>query len=402
MNYRILKIAFFLVLSLIEISYAQKFFTQKEYLQLVEKQSPDLMAERAAVDESLARSAGIRLPPPMLGFMNMRESGEQNNGIEFSQEIPLPSKINKDLQMREIEKKTQEKVFNYKSKQILTLAKNAYLDFWMAFEKHRLLLEKKHWYLGHLKISRVVAKSDNASQAHFLEIETGADLIENDLLSAENELFQKKLGLKVYAPLLVLENLVPFTPDSTLEEIKSLELILKDKRNAEISIKEAEVDFMETSRDLKKQSYFPDLFVRYRAYEGNQMTPKNEEFMVGVTLPFFYFWQPKAEIKELEAKVARARAELNKVSIESTNLIAGNLKKIEVLQEQLKRLKEKMIPRAQKRAKIVEIQPARSMEILDSQRMVWLDLLQMREKEIEIKVELEKLISETQKLGDSN
>jgi hypothetical protein len=61
-------------------------------------------------------------------------------------------------------------------------------------------------------------------------------------------------------------------------------------------------------------------------------------------------------------------------------------------------LKDKLLPRAHKRMKLVENLSARTMEGLDEHRTVMLDYLNLRAREINSRIEYEKTLAEILKL----
>lgn len=367
-----------------------------DFLKIVEQQSPDLAIEKSMVDEAISKSNGVRIPPPMVGFMNMKDAGGNNQGLEISQELPLPTKIIKEKKIKELELSAQKILFQFKKIETLSLARNAYFEYWMSFEKNKILNEKKQWFQSHLQMSRALSRSDNTTLIHFLEIESSADLIDNEISSSEALVLEKKLALRTFAPELNIDDISPTEPE--IETLTNIKALTEKFENAMTVSKKYELKSLEATVDLKKQSYWPDLFLRYRNYQGNDMTPKNEEFMVGFTLPFLYFWQPQSEANESLSKKIKAEAELSKIKVESANTIQLNIKKMETLHKQIMTLKNKIIPRAYQRIKLLNNQPARNLESLDSHRMVMLDLFELRNKEIEYRYDYEKTFNDTRKL----
>lgn len=368
----------------------------EDFLKKVQTQSPEIQIEKAMNDEFKAKAQGIRISPPMVGLMNMKDSGGNNQGVELTQELPFPTKIFKEKEVRELEAKSQSLNFSYKKNEILLEAKKAYFEFWKSFETKKVLEEKLVWLKSHVQLSRSVARSDSAGQLHLLASESELDQLDNEILEFQADLIEKANSLKIFVPDLQTENLTP--------EVWSRSAIMtleKNQKSLLLEAKENELSAASSSRDLKKQSYLPDLVLRYRSYNGNDMTPKNEEIMVGVTLPFLFFWQPNAEVAEASARQQRAEAELLKARISIESQLKILIEKSKSLNKQLENFKDKLIPRAHKRMKLVENLTVRTMEALDEHRMVMFDYLELRQKEINTKVEFEKLNIEILKLANS-
>lgn len=368
-------------------------FTLASFLKQVQEQSPDYQIETTNQELSSLKSQGIKLADPMLGFMNMKESGSSQSGFELSQEIPFPTKINAEKNSRDAEAKMESLASSVRQKELLVAAKMAFLSYWNRYQRNEILTEKKAWIKEHLKLARAVAKADSTSQLHLLEIESELDTIESELLNTESELTEKYLSLKVFTPNI---SEAPMTP--SLPEISSLK-VESIKNNNLIKIKEAELHSSEALYSYKKQSYFPDLIFRFRSFQGNEMQAKNEELMVGLTLPFVFFWQPHNEIKESSLKILKAQSELRKAQIESDSRVHILIEKSKSTKKQWQLLADKLIPRAHKRMKLVENISVRSMEGLNEHRNVMLNYLDLKLKEIELRTDYESLIAELQKVG---
>lgn len=364
-----------------------------EYLKLVESQSPDLNIEKSMKDEAEAKSNGIRLNPPMVGFMTMKEEGSTSRGYEISQEIPFPTKIFKEKETRKFEAEMQDSSFKYRHREILLQARMTYIDFWKAFEKLKIIKEKRDWLKTHTKITRSATRSDSESQIHLLGIESELDMLENEVIEAEASFIEKKQALRTMAPGLKDENFNPVTPEMAVVELTN------SKKSGLLESKEKIVQKAEAELSLKKQSYLPDFFIRYRIFNENETIPKNEEIMIGVSLPFLFFWQPNSESAEASAKLAKAQAEFQKIKVDTETRFLGLMQKQESLKKQLATLNEKLIPKAHKRMKLVDNLSTRTMTGLETHRAVMLDYLELKTKAIDVRVDFENAVAEILKLS---
>ncbi len=359
-----------------------------DFLNQVQTENPDLQIDQALTTEAAARADGSRINPPMIGLMQMKDSSGTNRGLEIEQQIPFPTKIKKDIETRQLESEVQKSNQAYRRALILNKARIAYFEFWGAFEKLNIAKEKRDWLKMHAKISRSATRSDSAAQVHLLGIESEVDLLENEVVAAETNLGEKRLLLKTYAPEMSLTEIKPVTPP--------LEKINLDPKSKSIVIqwKEKEAQAAEANKSLQKQAYLPDIIVRYRGYNGNELMARSEELMVGITLPFLFFWQPKSESAEALGRSQRAQAELKKAEVETEVNLKSISLKIENLNQQLSLLDSKILPRAHKRMALAENLSQRTMEGLNEHRTVMLDYLEMKLKSVDLRLELEKSISE--------
>jgi len=328
--------------------------------------------------------------------MQMKEAGDTNKGYEISQNLPFPTKIYKDSQMRDLEAEAQTENSKYQSTVILTEARLAYIMFWSSFERLQILKEKQTWLKNHLKIARSATRSDSGAQIHLLGIESSYDVLENEILTADADLTEKRNALKIFAPSLDVSEIVPSNP--TIFEVSA------SSANASslLKWKKKEVEAKEALESYKKHSYLPDLFFRYRDYAGSDMQAANQEMMVGITMPFLFFWQPKAEVAEARANKMKAEVEYRKLAIEADSKLSTFAQKANSSLKQLKNLNEKLLPRAHRRMKLVENLSQRSMEGLEEHRTVMLDYLDLRMKAVELRVDYENSLKEIVRLSEGD
>lgn len=359
-----------------------------DFLRSVETQSPDLKIEKSRTEESSSRASGVRIPPPMVGIMQMKEDGRTNPGIEISQEIPFPTKISTEKELRSFESELQKENQKFRKKEVLSSARTAYFEFWNSFEKTLLIKEKRDWLKKHARLARTTTRSDSSAQIHLLAVESDVDMLENEVLESGATLHQKRNALKSFSPALDVDQIEPDIPQiQIIQPNPSLKL-------SKSRLKEIELKLSEAQKNYTKKSYFPDLFIRYRGYNGNEMTAKSEEAMIGITLPFAYFWQPNAELSEASARQQRAQAELQKVQVDSEATFKSLEFKIESLEKQLATIESRLLPQAQKRMKLVENLSPRSMEGLEEHRNVMISYFDLRLKALDVRMELERSIGD--------
>lgn len=362
--------------------------TLVQYLEKAQKESPDVAIEEAKVKAAGAKASGVRINPPMVGYMQMKEGPSTNPGYEVSQEIPFPSKIMKDKEMRNLEYISSQKNRDYSKALILAQARKAYLDFWTAYQKLEISKEKQHWIQHHIRLSRTTTRADSSSQIHLLEAESDQDMLENELIQMSSDLVEKRNELRIFVPSLNVNELQPVEPNLVKMEIT------KTEKSPLIAARESDLLAMKAQEDLSKQKYLPDFFVRLRQFNGIEMTTSSQEIMVGVNLPFLFFWQPKAEVAEAQAKRQIAESELLKSKVEFETKVASLVAKADSLLKQLENLKSKLLPRAEKRKKLVTNLSQRTMESLDQHRMVVIGYLDLKLKAVELRQEYENAVSE--------
>lgn len=366
--------------------------TIAQFLTEVRATSLQFAVEKANVEASQARANGIRINPPMIGYMQMKDASGTNHGFEIAQEIPFPTKIVQEKKVRDLDLETQKESRRLQEVAVLTDARSAYVAFWSAYERLAIQKEKHRWLQHHSKITRTTAWSDTAAKIHLLEVESDADLVQNDVLSLDADLTENRNRLKSYAPNLNVENLIPAEP--------SLIPLKREKQGntSVLALREKELSSIEAVESLKKLAYVPDFYVRLRSYNGNELVQRSQELMVGINIPFLYFSRPRAEIAEASAQRTRAAAELQKSRVDLNSSLSSLLARAESTELQIKNLKEKLIPRSERQMNLVRNLSQRTMEGLDQHKRVMLSLLDLRMKAIELRVQHEDLAGRLRKL----
>lgn len=365
-----------------------------EFLNSVREESPDLTIESANVDASKARASGIRIPASMVGFMQMQNAGNTRNGIEVYQEIPFPTKIIQDKKTRNLEYETQKQMGLIQKVMVITKARVAYVEFWATSKRLTILKEKLNWLRHHAELFRTTTLSDNEAQVHLLGVESEIDLLESDILDAGAALTEARNGMNRFAPLLKDQELIPIEPVIEDPKVDAFQNPLVAWKEKDLKAKQARVS-------LAKQSYLPDFSVRLRAFEELQASQVERELMVGMTVPFLYFWESQAQIKEATAEKRKANAELQKMTITSDSMLSSFLKKSEAFKKQIMILKNQLIPRATHRVDLMKNISPRIMQGLDEHKSVMSDYLDLKLKAVDLRIAYEKNFQEILQLTEN-
>jgi outer membrane protein TolC len=98
------------------------------------------------------------------------------------------------------------------------------------------------------------------------------------------------------------------------------------------------------------------------------MMARNKEVMLSATLPFVYFWEPNASSKSARAETMKAKAMYDEEKLNITAKAAALTARAESLKQQLELINQKLIPRAEKRMKLIRNLAPRDMESLQEHR----------------------------------
>ncbi len=370
----------------------------EQYLEKVRVSNIDIKLEDEKLKASESRAVGIRLPSPMASLIQMKEeSGGSPKGFEINQQIPFPTKITTEHKIRKLEANAQKQMLTTGINEAIAKAKMAFIELWLAQETILIINQQKNILLNHISLSRSAARSDSFLKLHLLRAQSDLDLLENEIETAKQKLKVKQLNLAEiinedpdsFLPTASEPPLsaIPNSAQENIPQLESMRLTLE-------SFKERE--------SLAKASWLPDFNFTYKKMGSSSMSESYSEIMVGITLPFIYPWQPKAETQS--ASVEKNQAELNysreKRSIEIKTMALRSL--VESLQVQLLNLKNKLIPRAHQRMKIVLNLAPRDMDTIQDHRETMEALPELRRRELDLRMQYEESIIELEKYADNS
>ena len=366
-----------------------------EYLNQVKERSLGLKQEEAKFNsvESTA-SLGIRLPPPNLGFTQQNEDhGVISNGFEISQEIPFPTKLTSDYSARKYEALAQKEMLHSSYNEILSKAKLAYIDLWVAQEQLGLLNEKTNILEQHLRLSRSAVRSDSFLSVHLLKAESDRDFLENEVIGAQQKIREKQIVLAE----IINEDINSFKPIVAEPELSRIPEKFNLDETPHLGIYRYMLESFKERETTAKSAWLPDFSLKYKEMGANTTTNRYNEIMLGVTLPFLYFWEPNSEVKK--AKSESLQAELS-LSREKKNLEAKIISlyvKAESLLKQIENLKNKLIPRAEKRMRLVHNLAPRDMETITDHRETMEAFPNLKMNELDLRLQYEEVVSELEK-----
>lgn len=369
----------------------------EQYLEKVRVSNIDIKLEDEKLKVSESRAVGIRLPSPMASLIQMKEeSGGSPNGFEINQQLPFPSKITSEHKIRKLEANAQKKMLIVGINQAVAKAKMAFIELWVAQENISIINQQKNILINHIKLSRSAARSDSFLKLHLLRAQSDLDLLENEIETVKQKLKVKQLSLAelinedpdTFLPI-ALEPPMSAIPKAqeSIPQLESMKLTLE-------SFKERE--------SLAKASWLPDFNFTYKKMGSSSMSESYSEIMVGITLPFLYPWQPKAEAQSAGGEKYQAELNYNreKRSIEVKTVALRSM--VESLQVQLLNLKNKLIPRAHQRMKIVLNLAPRDMDTIQDHRETMEALPELKRRELDLRMQYEESIIELEKYADNS
>jgi outer membrane protein TolC len=283
------------------------------------------------------------------------------------------------------------------SSEVLAKARLLYFSMWAAQERMNLLKEKKAVIGQHIKLSRAGSRSDSFSNIHILKAESDVDALDNEILTAEQTLRSKQIEAAefVNADPAQFRPVVKEPPLTALPESSSI------ASSHQLESARLTLESFRARESEAKSSWFPEFNLRYKQMEATPMFPRYNEVMVGMSLPFVFFWEPRAASSSASAQRLQAEFEFNrekrKIQTDKTSLVV----KAESLKKQLDNLLTKLLPRAEKRMRLVHNLAPRDMETLQDHRETMEAFPDLKLKALEYREQYEEAISELQKFAQS-
>lgn len=245
----------------------------------------------------------------------------------------------------------------------------------------------------HIKLSRAGSRSDSFSQIHILKAESDVDSLENEILMAERTIRNKQIEAAElinadplqFKPIVQEPSATPPPANASLEKPHQLE-------SARFTL-----ESFRAREGEAKASWFPDLSLRYKEMGATPMYPRYNEVMIGVSLPFLFFWEPRAASSSASAQRLQAELEYSRESRKIETEKASLLVKAESLKRQLDNIKTKLLPRAEKRMRLVHNLAPRDMETLQDHRETMEAFPDLKLKALEYREQYEETVSELQK-----
>ena len=154
----------------------------------------------------------------------------------------------------------------------------------------------------------------------------------------------------------------------------------------------------EAEKAATRGEWFPDFQVAWRQNNSTSLAsePSSSELMVGVTLPFAYFWQPAAMNRVAGARAVQAEAQLHSRRNSLRLQLLRKHAELAGLRAQLERYRDNVLKGAQKRLQIAHGIAPTDTESLNEHRESTEKAVEFRMKALELRVDYEKALAEYQ------
>jgi outer membrane protein TolC len=362
--------------------------TLQDILRIAERENPEILAARKKWDAARARIAQETTPDkPRLDIERMyvpqndgvfAGTGEKNWAV--TQEIPFPTTLYLRNRRTKQEAAMAEAGFRAKERDVLARVKTTYA---MLFLSHHAI----HIFQENVDLMRQFAQAANARYA-------AGTATQSDVLKAQVEL-SKMLNMLVTldqekqtneAMLNTLlnrppENALGVPEDPSLQHLKrnleSLQALAVQSR-PELQEAARTVDKSQTSLNLARSEYLPDLMLQYRRRDMTN-GPETHDAVVGFSVPL-WFWKQGAMVREARADREMAQAEYQFMKNMTLFDVKNLLVKVNTAQRLTELYQTSVLPQAQEALKV-------SQAGYQSGRIPFLDLLDSSRSLLDFRLE---------------
>ncbi len=388
--------------------------TLKETLQEAHQANPELLALQAQAEASrLQAETEFYLPPLQFGIGTMgfhgplSPDGHMQTSYQLSQQIPFPNKVARRKEVAALEASA---VQNRAQSQVLALeleVRIAYLDYWKAQRMQAFLNDRTSVLTAHTRRLKAGSLSTQLMQAHLVAAGSDLELIQNELETARQQEVSSRAALNAlmgrdpFSPLLSAEEppLSPLPPSPTpvlADQVGSAHPQVLEAKSA--------LQAAESRVSASKAEYFPDLTLSLRR---NQNTPlaadaSNTEFSVGVSLPFLYFWQPRANLRAAQAKEFEAEAQVRAKQNGIRLLLVQRFAELSSFRSQYLRFKNTILNESDHRMRIAHATAPTDMETLTEHRDASESSVELQIKALSVRADFEKALAAYESLVGMN
>ena len=384
----------------------------EQAIALAQAQHPDAQLRKARSTETIALKESSPNLPPLTLFGSVMGSngpinsnGRMENSFGLSQTIPFPSKLSSESKVRKLEADSANVAISAEELRIEAQVKADFFNLFAAREKQVLLNQKAMIFEEHNRRVRATTLTDRIMQAHRIGIQTELDLVQNEIIVAQEEekiaagRFNLSMGIDPSTS--VPKLLVP-----AISPLPNFELKFSDS-HPQLNALELSQSAAQASVAQAKTLWLPDLSFTYRnARRFDGVMPNYSELTMGITLPFLFFWQASGQVSAASARAQMAGAQIQKVRNELSLELLEAKARVASTHAQLLNFENRIIPQAEKRMRIAQGLVPSDMESLNEHRDAMDGVISLKLAALKSRVDYEKALAlmdslQTNKIKDS-
>ncbi len=366
----------------------------QDVVSLARARNPEILAARKTWEAARARVlpektwAAPQVGIEYWGFSGASVGSAPEKWYDLSQEVPFPGKLHFKGEAARHEARRLEEVYHGVELDIVARVKDAYYRY-LYMTKAKTILDQN------VEVMRRLAKTAEARYA------TGKTS-QSDVLRAQVELS------KTLAALLTLEQerasaqaalnaLLDQAPDAPLgapqePSLSALSLTEFDLEQAalaqrpEVRAASHHINHMKSSLAAQRSEYLPDFMLQYtrRTREG---MPSDSIAMIKMSLPFLYFWRPRAQTRAASAELGEAEAMLRSEQNSARADVKDDWTKVQTVGRLVEVYRTSILPQAEQSVKVAEA-------AYQSERVDFLSLMDSQRALLEFRLDYDQYVSQ--------
>lgn len=354
-------------------------FPLAQALEAAQEHNPEITAARADWEAAKARILPEKTwKAPQVGveywgFRGANPSVAPEKWFDVAQDIPFPGKLRFKGEASTHDARRQEEVYKAVQLDVQTRVKTAYYRYLLATKAEENLTENAEVMRRFAKTTEARYATNKASQSDVLraQVELSKTLGTLVMLGQEKDSAQAQLNA-----------LLDRTPDEPLgtpqdPSLALLSLTYQDLERTALAqrpeIREAahHIEHEKANLSTQRAEYLPDFSLQYsrRTRDG---VPSDSIAVFKMSLPFLYFWRPRAATREASAELEHAEAMLRSEKDQTRSDLKMRWTKVLAVGRLIDLYRTSILPQAEQAVKVTEAayqtERVDFSSLLDSQR----------------------------------
>lgn len=297
-----------------------------ELIEEVRLNNPEIQVQGALYDAAQARISSMRyVMDPMIGI----EFSENMRMYSVTQQLPFPTKLSVLSKLAHTEAEQYKSLYLKKEQEIINRVKKGYAQLFLIYKKIETVEQSIAFLKQLFKIASQKYAVGKANQTDVLRAQVELAKAENDLLmfregkkiaeARMNTLLNRDIDAELGIPQEIDTSIITLGMSELFELTKEhqsgLRAFAQKLRKAEVMV------------SVARQTYLPDFTFKFTQQEmDHRFTDRT--FMVGFTVPLWFWGKQSEMVREMEANLKMAKADYQ--AMENMTLLAVREAKVKV------------------------------------------------------------------------
>ena len=365
-----------------------------QVLQQARDNNPEIKAARADWQAARARVLPEKTwKAPQVGveywgFQGASLGAAPEKWYDIAQDIPFPGKLRLKGAVADHEARRQEEIYKGVELDVVARVKTAYYRYLFTTQARRTLEENVAVMREFTKVAAAKYATGKSSQSDVLRAQVELSKTLGALLTLEQEKDSAQAQLNA------LLDRGPDEPLGMPEDpgLAPLHLTYKDLEEAALSqrpeVRAAGhyIEHMKANLSAQRAEYLPDFSLQYTRRTRDGMA-SDSIAMLKMSLPFLYFWRPRAQTQGATAELEQAEAMLRSEQNTARSDVKSDWTKVQAVGRLVELYSTSILPQAEQSVKVTET-------AYQSDRLGFLDLLDSQRALLEFRLDFAQYVTQ--------